>query len=96
MLANEELDGEIASVERAGKGADAGFVDLKAEDFQHGQLDAVGAHRPVLFDMGDQERLWQSRRHRPFGAIFSQSLRNSSDQGFHGILLRRFNAAAQG
>jgi len=96
VLADEELDREIASVERSGERAHAGLVDLEAENLQHGQLDAVGADGTIVLDVGDHERLRESRRDPLFDAVLPESLGHSSDQGFHGFLLRRFNSAAQG
>ena len=62
VLADEQLQGKIAGVERARERSYPGLVHLEPEGFADGQLLAVRPDGPVLLDARDHEQAWEFRR----------------------------------
>ena len=55
MLADEQLQREVAGVERAGEGPQPGLVQLQPEHLADAELLAVESHRPVVLEVGEHE-----------------------------------------
>ena len=61
VLPDEQLEGEVAGVERAREGSELRLVDLQAHHLADAELHAVHAHRSVLFEVREHEEQGQVR-----------------------------------
>ena len=69
VLAHEQLQGEVAGVEGAGEGPQAGLVQLQPQHLADAELHAVEAHGPVVLKVGEHEGEGQARRRLRFRGV---------------------------